>query len=77
MANVNVLAGMRCPNSACRSDGPFRIECTTVFLVFDDGTDEHGDTAWRGDSYCACPDCGAEGTVTDFRCAEDADDADA
>lgn len=63
MANVNVLAGMRCPNSACRSDGPFRIECTTVFLVFDDGTDEHGDTAWRGDSYCACPDCGAEGTV--------------
>jgi len=77
MPNVNVLAGMRCPNSACQSEGPFRIECTTIFLVYDEGTDEQGDTAWSGESFCACHDCGTEGTVADFWCGEDAATAEA
>ena len=33
--NTNALAGMRCPN--CKSTGPFEINATACFTVYDDG----------------------------------------
>jgi hypothetical protein len=57
---------MACPNPECRSEGPFRIVCTSTFLVYDDGTDEHEDVQWDGESSCTCVMCGEGGRVQDF-----------
>lgn len=64
MANRNCLKGMRCPK--CRSEGPFRVQATSIFLVYDDGTDSHEDTEWEPESYCACVACQHEATVREF-----------
>lgn len=64
MTNTNCLADMQCPQ--CRSFEPFNIEVKTSMRVFDNGTDDHGDTEWDEDSYCECCECGFSGTVADF-----------
>lgn len=63
--NENCLAGMRCPK--CRSLEPFKIECSVLMTVTDNGTDEaEGDTEWNDDDYCQCRECEFEGKVKDF-----------
>ena len=64
-ANTNCLEGMKCP--ACGSREPFRIQMTSIFTIYDDGTDEYGDTEWDDESYCDCVACEHSGTVRDFR----------
>ena len=62
--NTNCLMGFRCPD--CGSEGPFRIEGSSVFEVHDDGTEGHEDVNWDGTSNCWCPGCQRAGIVSDF-----------
>lgn len=64
MENENCLAGMRCPK--CHAKEPFDIEATSVFRVYDDGTEEHTNVEWGDDSSCACRGCGYVATVKEF-----------
>ena len=64
MPNTNCLEGMRCPK--CGSEGPFDIEASAVFRVYDSGTDEFFDVSWEKTSPCVCIDCGHEALVCDF-----------
>jgi hypothetical protein len=68
VANKNVLKGMRCPISKCKSEGPFRIEARAIFTVQDAGTDsEYTDVEWEDNYFCGCVECGYVGQVKDFR----------
>src|SRR2546422_3740439 len=58
------LAHMRCPK--CQSRGVFRIEATSVFLVFKDGTGDHEDVEWNNSSTIWCNDCRYQATVGAF-----------
>ena len=64
MANTNCLKGMQCPE--CKSVGPFRIECTSLFTMYDDGTEDYEDVLYDGESYCHCPLCEHDGKIHDF-----------
>jgi hypothetical protein len=64
MANVNILEGMRCPE--CKREGPFKISATSLFTVYDDGTDDHEDVEWDDNSDCQCTYCDHSGTVKDY-----------
>lgn len=66
MPNKHILEGFQCPK--CNSEGPFQIEITTTFLVYDSGVDEQtGDNEWSETSWCRCEECGQRGTVATFR----------
>lgn len=65
MTNSNCLEGIKCP--ACGNEDRFRIACTTVFTVTDEGTEDHGDIEWDDDSYAECPECGRRGTLKVFK----------
>jgi len=66
MPNDNVLIGMECPK--CKSEGPFNIECTATFTVWDDGTDlEYSELDWEDSATCICKNCGFEGKAFDFK----------
>lgn len=67
MTNTNTLKDFRCPS--CKSDGGFNIEATTLARVSDDGVEDHGDMTWKDDSYCCCVECEYEGTVKEFKIA--------
>jgi hypothetical protein len=65
MPNTNCLAGMQCPK--CRSEGPFKIEVTSVIKMSDEGAEGDADhTDWGDDSYCECCQCAFAGKVGDF-----------
>ena len=65
MPNDNVLDGMACPK--CKSEGPFDIDCTATFTVWDDGTDlEYSNLDWEPASCCTCKSCGHEGDAYNF-----------
>jgi hypothetical protein len=66
MANTNCLEGMRCPNSECRSDGPFTIRGEATFDVTDDGTGDYESVEWFDDSPCTCKKCMLCAKVEDF-----------
>jgi hypothetical protein len=68
MANVNILEGVRCPQ--CKSDGPFKIEATSLFTIYDDGAGDHEDVTWQDDSPCQCDNCDHSGTVKDYTLEE-------
>ena len=56
--NENCLDGMRCVNAECTDPyGPFDIQCTSVFEVFDDGTEDHEDVEWGDKSWAMCKHC--------------------
>jgi hypothetical protein len=65
MTNTNCLEGMQCPD--CGSFEPFNIAVKTMMKVFDNGTDDHGDTDWDEDSYCECCNCQLYGSVAQFK----------
>lgn len=66
MANTNCLAGMACPK--CKSEGPFKITCTTYATVADKGVIDVLDFQWGDDDNCECVECGhVGGQVKDFR----------
>ena len=73
MTNTNILEGMQCPE--CTSEGPFKIQAGSMFVVYDDGTDDHEDVDWYEDSYCQCGECDHAGTVKDFTIKETEDAA--
>lgn len=68
MPNENCLKGLRCPY--CGSEGPFRIACQAVVLVFDDGTDETDSVEWDDDSACTCSQCHESASVKKFTVRE-------
>lgn len=70
--NDNCLEGMMCPNSNCRSGGPYRIAATAIFEVEDDGTGDYQDVEWTAHSFCECVACKHRGTVGEFEKAFDA-----
>jgi len=63
--NKNCLEGIECPR--CGSQGPFRIACTSMMDVEDDGTGDCEDIEWDDKSYCECRNCSAYATVRYFR----------
>ncbi|MAG64667.1 MAG: hypothetical protein CMK74_02165 [Pseudomonadales bacterium] len=65
--NDNCLAGMRCPNKDCDSQGPFEILGTATFLVYDDGTEGYDGVDWEDHHPCKCFGCSYSGTVAAFR----------
>jgi len=66
--NKNCLGGMKCVNPKCGDPyGPFEIQCTTVFEVFDDGTEDHQDVEWEDKSWAMCMQCQTESTVGGLR----------
>ena len=65
MPNTNCLQGMKCPE--CGALEPFKIAISTIATVYDDGTEEFGDTEWDDDSYCECGSCSHSGIVEQFR----------
>jgi len=60
---------MACPK--CGSEGPFRIEATSVFFVYDDGAESYEDVEWADESFCGCEECSHEGTVGTFTIAKE------
>lgn len=62
--NTNCLKGLQCPN--CGSLGPFRIAAKSWFMVYDSGTDNHGDVEWDNNSAVICRACDHEGTIKSF-----------
>ena len=65
MPNTNCLQGLRCPE--CDSEGPFYIECRSLFTVYDDGATEFSDLEWEDDAFIQCYSCEHEGKVKDFK----------
>ena len=63
--NTNCLSGMACPE--CSSLGPFYISVSTLMLISDEGTGDHGDTEWSNESYCRCKACGETSQVGWFK----------
>ena len=57
--NQNCLSGCRCPK--CGSEGPFQVVAMSVFLITDDGTEEHRDVEYDGDSAAYCTQCDWQG----------------
>ena len=62
--NDNCLINMACPK--CENEGPFKIGCSALFLVSDDGTGEYNEIDWEPSSFCLCTECKHEATVADF-----------
>jgi hypothetical protein len=67
MTNSNCLENIQCP--ACGNEDSFRIAGTAIFTVTDDGTEDHGDIEWNGDSYAECTQCCRHGTLKEFETA--------
>jgi hypothetical protein len=64
MTNSNCLENIRCPD--CGNEESFRIAGTALFTVTDDGTEDHGDVEWDGDSHAECTLCHMQGVLKDF-----------
>lgn len=65
IVNDGCLQDMACPK--CGEREVLHITATSVFQVYDEGTDDHEDVEWDGDSHCCCRECGHEGKVKDFQ----------
>lgn len=64
-ANVNCLAGFRCPK--CGQTEEFQVVATITVTLFDGGTlDADGDTEWDDNSKGTCPECGHEAPAKMF-----------
>ncbi len=65
-ANVNCLAGKRCPK--CSSFGPLEVQVSMRVLLFDEGTDdaEDGSVEFDDGSAAMCYACRYEGNLRDF-----------
>jgi hypothetical protein len=65
MTNTNCLAGIRCPK--CGNEEPFRIEVSTLVLMYDNGSDVcGGDLNFNENSYIECIECGESGIAKQF-----------
>jgi hypothetical protein len=69
MANSNCLIGMRCPS--CKQEDRFSIIGSSVFEMYDDGSEGHGDIEYDETAFCACPNCDWEGTIGDAKALTD------
>lgn len=67
MANTNCLEGLRCPNPKCKQDSKLFIVGLAEFDVTDDGAEVVGDIEWDDNSHARCPECGASGSLFQFR----------
>jgi hypothetical protein len=65
MTNTNCLENIKCPE--CGNEDTFRIKATAMFIVTDDGTEDHGSVDWDGDSYAECAECYRHGKLKDFK----------
>ena len=66
--NTNHLEGRACPK--CGYDEHFRVEGMAVFIVVDDGTEDHAGARYDEDSWANCPECNYTGTWKDFKATE-------
>lgn len=66
-SNTNCLEGLCCPE--CGQDSKFRVRATSVFNLYDDGTDHDGDVEYDDDAFVSCDGqgCSYEGKLRDFR----------
>ena len=53
-----------CPQCGLRSE--IHVTVSTVVQLFRNGTGDHEDTEYTGDSECSCRGCGKEGLLDDF-----------
>jgi hypothetical protein len=66
--NTNCLEGMKCPQ--CGSYYPFAIKATSVFLVYDSGTESYSNVEWDDESRCVCDRCDFTGKVKEFKTSQ-------
>lgn len=62
--NENCLKGIACP--ICSSEGPFDITAVSTFVMYDMGSEGHGDIEYDENARCRCRKCGNIGAVKDF-----------
>ena len=60
----NCLEDMGCPQ--CGQRDCLKIEMSSRFELFDNGTGDNEDTEWDEHSPCQCPECLHEGTAGAF-----------
>lgn len=66
MTNDNVLLGYACPK--CKSEGPFDIDGTALFLnVTDDGVTDFEQFEWSDDSTFHCVMCNHNAAAKEFQ----------
>ena len=63
--NTNCLEHTACPQ--CGNDSALKIAVKTLAHVTDDGAETFGDLEWDDRSFAACPACGREGKLGEFR----------
>jgi hypothetical protein len=63
--NTNCLEHTACPQ--CGNDAALKIAAKTLAHVTDDGAETFGDLEWDDQSFAACPTCGREGKLGEFR----------
>ena len=63
--NTNCLEHIACPQ--CGNDSALKIAVTALAHVTDDGAETFGDLEWDDQSFAACPACGREGKLGEFR----------
>ena len=63
--NTNCLEHTACPQ--CGNDSALKIAVKTLAHVTDDGAETFGDLEWDDQSFAACPACGREGKLGEFR----------
>jgi hypothetical protein len=63
--NTNCLEHTACPQ--CGNDSALKIAAKTLAHVTDDGAETFGDLEWDDQSFAACPTCGKEGKLGEFR----------
>ena len=62
--NANCLENMICPR--CRNSDKLLIGGSCVFVVTDDGIEDHTAAEWNRESPCSCPNCGFAGKLLLF-----------
>ena len=62
--NTNCLEGIQCPK--CGQAEEFRVQATSVFELFDEGTGDHSDVEYDDDAWTLCPHCEYEGEMKTF-----------
>ena len=63
--NTNCLEHTACPQ--CGNDSALKIAVTALAHVTDDGAEIFGGLEWDDQSFAACPACGTEGKLGEFR----------
>ena len=64
MPNTNCLEHFKCPK--CGFEDKFSIDGSTLFVVTDEGTEDHSDIEWKDGGTVICHGCNFVGALEDF-----------